>query len=239
MARLNNAVIVVCSLSLLLFPACKDKSRSAKTDNAVARKAGKKTRKNSREDSRFQDQAKVANELENVKKDAKSWGGAPNSKSNSPTGAKSIEELKALQKAIPTTEKQEALRKRAKKGMEKSERELGDALGGKAPASADKAKETDGQKSGDIERVAPSGTFPEAAHNLYETLCQEIESVDRLISEYRKSKSKKLYIKAKMSVTECLLSARGIADEYEGYPGIDDRIADLEKKEQTLAAEKP
>lgn len=234
MARLNYPVLVVCSLSLLLFPACKRKSKSATTDNAVAQTAQAKVKKSEAPT----DEALLANDAEAGKKDAKAWGGAPKQDAKSPPAPRSIEELKKLRKPIPTTEKQAAARKQAKRGLKKAEKELDKAVSGGSRGGAEKGK-SNADGNGQVERVAPSGTFPETAHNLYETLCQEIESVDRLISEYRKSKSKKIYIKAKMAVTECLMSARGIADEYEGYPGIDDRIADLEKKEQTLAAEKP
>lgn len=233
MARLNNAVLVVCSFSLLLFPACKEKAKTA--DSAVA----KSSAPNVATDKKAEE-AKILNESAEPKDGIKAFG-APAEPPKPSAQPRSIKDLKALKKPIPVTPKQAKTKKIAKERMRKTEEQLDKAVGrGGATSPAPRKADGDDQKGGnDVGRVAPSGNFPEEAHDLYEALCQEIDSADRLIAEYRKSKSKKIYIKAKMAVSECLMSARSIAEEYEGYPGIDDRIADLEKKEQTLAAEKP
>jgi hypothetical protein len=142
--------------------------------------------------------------------------------------------LESLKKSVNLSMKQKELRKHTKEQADKAEDGLDGAL--------DEAKRSENKRKGagsSVGKVAPSGDFPEEAHNRYERLCEQIEEMDGVMASFRKSKSKKLWIRAKSTVVDCLTTAEEMAEEYKGYPGIDDRVAELEKKEQTLNAEKP
>jgi hypothetical protein len=218
-------------------------SLSACTDNAPAKSATKKTGTWAGPPKADSDSKASANPPVSARGNSSGFvspGGAvprPAMKSPAKVG-RSIEELNRLEKKLELTTKQRATRKGAIEKSKDAESNLDNMLdGGKSPAEdvekeAKKALEAVG-------KVAPSGNFPEAAHNSYEQLCEDIKGVNVALESFRKGKSLKLWMRARTSLIECRTSADELAEEYDGYPGIDDRIAELEKLEQSLNAEKP
>lgn len=149
-------------------------------------------------------------------------------------------------------DKAKSMRRRAPvESLQQSRDELGTPSAKKASANLaeklereiEKKRDQDGKAGrgdgGGIKRVQGGDNFPAAAHDSFQELAVHMESADRFIEEFEADKTMERWTRARDQVGRCEVLAEGMADEFAGFPGLDEAQSTIEERRKTLEAARP
>jgi len=108
--------------------------------------------------------------------------------------------------------------------------------GASAPPAPSAAPKVGGDE---VNRVAPSGSFSEEAHEMNAELTRRLSAADGAVGVFEASKSLDSWRSGDAALRNCLTFGRGFREKFSGYPELDQQLSELENRIEEFANEKP